>query len=164
MSLNGIKTRLDEILREKIVSIMGWEDIAYEKVVNLDNELASRLREEFANKDNELANSLLQEVLNRDNELASIWRREDEQWAIMMRQEMDLLRKEIHQIGNQIESTVSQTRLLFARENWKNRPRANPLPTLLKNVEDFFYYLLDGLKSYNTGTKYVLFGTPFSIS
>ena len=125
MLLNRIKARLDEILRKKLVSLMG-RDFLHEEIVNQDSELASKLR---------------QEVVSRDNELASSLRREDEHWAGMMRQEMELLRQEIHQIGNQIESSIFQTRLLFSREKWRNLPQPKPLPTLLKDVEDFSKYL-----------------------
>lgn len=140
MLLNKIRTRFDEILGKKIISLLGTNAL-HDEVVNSSNELAVNLRQEFANRDNELANSLLQDVVNRDNELARVWRREDEQWAVMLRQEMDLLRKEIHQIGNEIESIVLHTRLLFAREKWKNLAKTKPLPSLLKDVEEFSTYL-----------------------
>jgi SAM-dependent methyltransferase len=140
MLLNRIRTRFDEILREKIIALLGL-NLGHEKVINGNSDLVTSLRQEFENQDNELANRLLQEVVEKDNDLASIWRQEDLQWATMMRQEMDLLRKEIHQIGNQIESSISQTRLLFAKEKWRNLPIAKPLPSLLREVEDFSQYL-----------------------
>lgn len=140
MLLNRIRTRFAEMLKEKIISLLGT-NLLHEKVTNGSSDLVVNLRQEFENQDNELANRLLQEVVKRDNDLASIWRREDEQWATMMRQEMDLLRKEIHQIGNENESSIGQTRLLFAREKWRNLPGTTPLPSLLGEVEDFSKYL-----------------------
>jgi SAM-dependent methyltransferase len=140
MLLNRIKARLDEMLRKKLISLVR-PDMLHDEIVDQGNELASRLRQEVVNRDNELANSLRQEVINRDNELASSLRREDELWAIMLRKEMDPLRKEIYQIGNETASSIFQTRLLFAREKWRNLPDLKPVPTLLKDVEDFSKYL-----------------------
>ena len=130
MLLNRMRSSLDEFLRKKIISLVGQD------ILNQD-----RRDEEDTNKHNELANRLLQEVVDRGNELAKIWRYEDEQWAMMLRSEMDLLRKEIHRTGNRIESSILHTRLLFAREKWKNFPDVKPLPSRLRGVEDFSVYL-----------------------
>ena len=86
-------------------------------------------------------NILYKKFKNGSNGLANSWRREDEQWVAMLREEMNLLRKEVDRIGNDTASSILQTRLLFAREKWKNLPKTKPLPTLLKNVEDFSKYL-----------------------
>lgn len=134
-----IKTDFIETVRKKLTSFLGLDH--RHKVLNDNHELADVLRQEAVDRNNGLVSMLRQESMDRNNELASILRREDEQWADMLRKEVELLIKDIHQIENDAASNLMHTRLLFAKEKWKNLSQAELLPTLLKEIEEFSKYL-----------------------